>query len=133
MIKFEDKSFFSNKTNEAVINTVLSEPSFELRFKLQELLDERGIGQAPFAKMTGIRRTDIVHYCNNKFRPTVNLSHLFTMMIALRITDINEILEVRVDGSVKEQYSAESADWIATKQLPVSLQALVKENSQFNP
>ncbi|MFC0232514.1 helix-turn-helix domain-containing protein [Vagococcus entomophilus] len=133
-IKFTEDSF-SDKTNSAIKNTVLSADSMELRFKVNQLIaerrrttDGREFTQSTLAELTGIRKGDISKYCNNKFRPTINLSHLFAMMIALRVSDISEILEVRLPSEEKTKFIKQSAEWKQEGTMPSELNRLLKQN-----
>lgn len=64
----------------------------EIRFKLKEVLNERGITQKDLAEQTGLRANAISEMVNNQ-RSTINKEHAALVADALNITDMNELFE----------------------------------------
>lgn len=66
---------------------------YEIRFKLAELLEERGIGQREFSRMTGIRHPSVHEMCTNKTLrlPLDNLAAM-CQVLEVGITDIIELV-----------------------------------------
>ena len=60
----------------------------EIRFKLKEVLYERGITQKDLAERTGLRANAISEMVNNQ-RSTINREHAAIVANALEITDMN--------------------------------------------
>lgn len=111
-IKFTSASDFNAKTNERQISMVLGE-DLSLRWKLAELLEERNMQKIELSRLTGIRASTITDYVeSDKPLATVNIGHLFAIMIALRITDISEILEVSMPKETVNRFRRERRAWI---------------------
>ncbi|MGG5358250.1 MULTISPECIES: helix-turn-helix domain-containing protein [unclassified Enterococcus] len=111
-IKFTSEEDFAGSSNEILRKIVLSE-DITIRYKLKELLEERRLINSDLAKMTGIRNGTLTDYVNNKQNNRViNISHLFAMMIALRVSHIEDIIEVELPLEKVRQYKQESNDWI---------------------
>lgn len=64
-------------------------------FKLKKLLDAKGISQKEFARMTGLREATVSEICNNT-RTTINKKHLIIIMKALRITKLEDLIDLVV-------------------------------------
>ncbi|MDA1509631.1 helix-turn-helix transcriptional regulator [Bacillus cereus] len=67
-------------------------PSFAVKCKLGEIMQDRGISTQELADLTGIRPATISELCNLK-RTTVSIPHLTVIAMTLRIKDMNELLE----------------------------------------
>ncbi|MGG3561616.1 helix-turn-helix transcriptional regulator [Neobacillus rhizosphaerae] len=65
------------------------------RMKLKDLLERKGISQKELAKATGLREATISELVNDT-RSAYNKKHLLTIMEALKVTDLSEVLEVIV-------------------------------------
>lgn len=59
--------------------------------RLKELLNERGLTQAQFAEMSGLRKATISELVNNQ-RMRLEKRHLETIITTLELKDINELL-----------------------------------------
>ena len=68
---------------------------YQFRLKLKEVLNSKGISQKELSKMTGIREGTISEMANDT-RSTYNKKHLATVMDALNVTKLEDILELRV-------------------------------------
>ena len=64
----------------------------EIRFKLKEVLNERGITQKDLAERTGLRANAISEMVNNQ-RSTINREHAAIVANALEITDMNNLFK----------------------------------------
>jgi len=67
---------------------------FHLRIK--EILEKRNLTQKELAEMSGLRTASISEMANNS-RTVINKAHLAKIMDALDITDLSEILELKVE------------------------------------
>ena len=68
---------------------------YVFNLKLKEVLERKGISQKELSRMTGIREGTISELVNDS-RSVYNKKHLITIMQALNIVDLNDILELRV-------------------------------------
>jgi len=66
----------------------------ELKVKLKEVLNERGMSQVELAEKTGLTRTVISELATNR-RTSINREHINKVLQALEITDMNEMFEVK--------------------------------------
>lgn len=62
--------------------------------KLKQILEKKGVSQKDLAQQTGLREATISELVNDT-RSAYNKKHLLTIMKALKIKDLDEILEVR--------------------------------------
>lgn len=65
----------------------------ELKVKLKEVINSRGLTQAKVSEMSGVRQNIISEMSNNQ-RSSVNREHVAAVIKALGITDLNEIFEI---------------------------------------
>jgi putative transcriptional regulator len=70
--------------------------TYKFQLKIKQILAERNITQKELSAMTGIREASISELSNNS-RTVINKAHLGKIMDALDITDINEILELKIE------------------------------------
>lgn len=66
----------------------------ELKVKLKEVLNERGMSQVELAEKTGLTRTVISELATNR-RTSINREHITKVLQALEITDMNKMFEVK--------------------------------------
>lgn len=90
-----------DKTNDMVMKNLERFPSFTVRCKLGEIMQDRGISTQELSDLTGIRPATISEICNLK-RTTVSIPHLTVIAMTLRITDMNEILEFNMLPETEE-------------------------------
>lgn len=113
--------------NEMVIHTASYLEDAEIVIKLDDLLKERGITQKDLASMTGMRMGTISEIVNGK-GISFNKVQLLSIMVALRITDFGELLEIRLPEDMKKRYNEQSAEWISDKEMPLQVKEMYREN-----
>lgn len=115
--------------NEVVLDTagMLSESYF--MYKIDDLLRERGITQKELAMMTGMRVGTISELVNGK-KKGINLNkiQLVALMVALRVTKLSDILEIRIPEEQLLKYQKEQAEWILEKEMPIELKEMYRAN-----
>jgi hypothetical protein len=77
--------------------------------------------------MTGMRVGTISEIVNGK-GISFNKVQLTAIMVALRIYNYSDIIEVRLPEDIKEQYDRERKEWIDTKEMPISLKEMYRDN-----
>ncbi|MEH7117246.1 helix-turn-helix transcriptional regulator [Neobacillus vireti] len=113
--------------NDVVIGTAQYLEDADLIIKIDDLLHERGITQKDLAMMTGMRVGTISEIVNGK-GISFNKVQLTAIMVALRVYNYSDIIEVRLPEDLKEQYDRERKEWIETKEMPISLKEMYREN-----
>lgn len=98
-----------------------------VRFKLDELLIERGITQKDLAEITGLRQATISK-CINMDRISINLGHLVTFMLALQITDITDILEFEFSQKLVKTMKVNREEWLHSKEIPKGIKSFIPNN-----
>lgn len=68
---------------------------YNFNFKLKDVLERKGMTQKELSEITGIREATISEMVNDS-RSVYNKQHMFKVMDALNITDLEEILELQV-------------------------------------
>ena len=93
------------KTNELIIETLGKFPH-KVNIKLGKILKERGMTQGDLHRLTGLRIAtinELVHFKKN----SLTVAHLISIMIALRIWDIRELIEIQFEDEVVEYFRKE--------------------------
>jgi DNA-binding Xre family transcriptional regulator len=94
------------KTNTIVIETLNKFPH-KIHIKLGEILRERGLTQGDLHRLTGLRVATINELVNFK-KKSLTVAHLVSIMIALRITDIRDLIEIEFDQEVQDYFNEEN-------------------------
>lgn len=113
--------------NEVVVSTASHLEDAEIIIKVDDLLKERNITQKDLAQMTGMRVGTISDIVNGK-GISFNKVQLLSIVVALRITDFNEIFELRLPQDLKEHYEAQSTEWIQDREMPVEVKEMYRDN-----
>lgn len=113
--------------NDVVMDTAgyLEEAYFAIY--IDDLLKERGITQKDLAQMTGMRVGTISELVNGK-GISINKVQLFAIMTALRVRKMSDIYEVILPEDLDKQFETESNDWVESKDMPISVKEMYKEN-----
>ncbi|WP_409252726.1 helix-turn-helix domain-containing protein [Bacillus sp. SCS-153A] len=93
------------KTNTIVIETLEKFPH-KIHIKLGKILKERGMTQGDLHRLTGLRVATINELVNFK-KKSLTVAHLISIMAALRIWDLRELIEVEFDDEVVEYFRSE--------------------------
>lgn len=97
------------RTTETIMK-VLQKYPHKIEIKLDNILIDRNMTQFQLHKLTGIRMATISEFINGK-KGSMNFVHLVTIMAALRITDISEIISVKFDKEVEEAWKEEMSNY----------------------
>lgn len=116
-----------SNTSKVVLSTARHLEDAEFVIKLDDRLKERGLTHKEFSALSGIRIGTISEMLGGSLT-TFNKTRLITIMVALRITDITELIEIRLPADIEKQYKAESAEWIKEKRMPESVKEMYIEN-----
>ena len=114
-------------TNDIVSHTASYLSEATINIKLDDELKKRGLNQKELARMTGIRIGTISDFVNGK-GTTFNKVQIVAIMVALRITELSDLIEIQLPYDLVEQYDKESDNWKATKEMPNSVHEMYKEN-----
>jgi DNA-binding Xre family transcriptional regulator len=113
--------------NDQVWNVIKTVPDVNLAFRLEDALSKRNISQKQLSQITGIRIASINELVSGK-KSSVNFLHIIAIMIALRITDIRELIDVELDSEVKDRFNYETYGWIMDHKVPEEVNKLYKSN-----
>lgn len=117
-IQFRSSSDFTQKTNEQLKQLVTGE-EVSIRINLKELLEDRGINISKLAEITGIRNTTLGNYVKNSHTSAISLEHLLAICIALRITDLSQLIQLEVPTATKSRWTKEVKLWKQNDWQPV--------------
>lgn len=95
--------------------------------KIDELLKERNITQKDLAQMTGMRVGTISEIVNGK-GISLNKVQIFAIMVALRVTNLSDIYEIRLEPKQHDLFENESKEWLNDKEMPIAIKEMYKEN-----
>jgi len=118
----------NNHMNKVVLGTANRMEGAEIIYKIDEALKARGITQQDLAKMTGINHTNISRWVNGKTGININKVHLLAIMVALRITDVSELISVKLPSELENKYEQQRVEWISSKKLPDEVKDMFREN-----
>lgn len=107
-------------TGDTVIDILMNTKGLDINYKLNNAMKERGLSQRTLSLLTGIRQATISDMCKGS-GVQINKAHLLAIMITLRITDINEIIEIKFPEELQLQYKLESSTWKESKNVPESV------------
>lgn len=113
-----------NDVTNAVITSI---PGIKVVTKVDEAIKARGLTGAKLAKLTGLRPTTISELIKGN-RQMISKTHIVSLMIALRITDIREIIDIELDPETIATFEKEAEEWIKTKKAPESINQLYRKN-----
>lgn len=127
-IKVDHVMEFSHSLmNDVVVSTAGELNEAHIVLKLDDLLKERNLSQKDLANMTGMRVGTISELVNGK-GISINKVQILSIMVALRLTDLSQIIEIRLPDDIKSTYQAESEDWITSREMPIAVKELYTKN-----
>lgn len=122
VIKSADK-----RINNTVLNTAGKLDEAFIKFKLKDRMDERGLNQRELEAITGISVPTISNYMNGK-HGAISFVHVLSLMSALRLTKITDLIEVELTPEDAAAFIEDSEKWKETKHVPESVMAIMREN-----
>lgn len=128
MKKMSLESLIHGSVNDSILEVINSVPNLKFVSKLDEALEARGLTQAKLSVLTGLRPATISDFLAGE-KGAITKSHLITMMIALRITDVSELIGFDFDDETKKQFEQEAKEWKEHKSMPISLQEIFMKNT----
>lgn len=127
-MKFTSEKDFREVSNENTVKLILEE-ELEFNWHLKERLEERKMSGRKLSRITGIHPNVVADYVNNNMKSSsVNMEHVFAMMIALRISNSEELFSISMPHSTKIRFARERNKWIADKKLPDHLKEIERKN-----
>lgn len=126
-IKYED--VVHGAMNDSIVEVLTSIPSIRFVSKLDDALEARGMTQNKLSAITGLRQATISELINGE-RSAITKAHFLVVMIALRITDITELIDIEFDPEITEQFNKEAEQWKESKNVPTSVVELYKKNAE---
>lgn len=121
----------NSKASDVTKHVIATVPEIQIKTKLKQILDERKMSQAELGRLTGIPRNQINAFVNNKEGKSLGYHHIMAIMIALRLTDISQLLYVEMNEETVDQFNKEREMWIETRREPESINRLALENKQI--
>lgn len=112
---------------ESTKNTLSSVPNIRFVYKIDDALEKRGLTQEKLATICGLRPTTIAELVKGN-KLSINKAHIAVIMIALRITDIREIIDIEFEEPVMEKFEKESTTWINEDVIPQEIADLYAKN-----
>ena len=68
--------------------------TYEIKLKVKELIDEKGMTQKTLAQLSGIRESTISDIVRGT-RTVINFEHLSKIAEALKVNDIRELIDFK--------------------------------------
>lgn len=114
-------------TNDSVVNMLEEVKEGYIISKIDDCLVRRGLNQRDLSILTGIRIGTISEMVNGK-EASFNKNRLIAVMVALRVSSMDELIEIRLPTNIVEQYEKESTEWIETREMPPKLKNTLRFN-----
>ncbi|PTU25773.1 hypothetical protein Goe21_02170 [Bacillus phage vB_BsuM-Goe21] len=128
-IKVRDIINNSHKSaNDIILGVVSLIEDAEVIIKVDDLLKERNLSQKDLAQMTNLRTATISEFINGK-GTVLNKSKLLRIMVALQVTKIDDIIEIRLPESIKEKYILNSEQWKKKREIPFEVKEMYRNNN----
>lgn len=113
-----------NRKGSDVIKGVAGELNdAEFVVKIDDLIQARGISQRQLSDMTGIQLSYLSDFILGK-TTTINKTHLLALMSVLRVSNLSDLIEIRIPIKLEEQFELDRAEWIDNKRIPDSVNRL---------
>ena len=113
--------------NNIVMDTASHIAEASMVIKIDDLLKERGLTQKDLAQMTGMRVGTISEIINGK-GISINKVQIFAIMVALRVTNLSDILEIQFPTDLATTYNIEREEWLSDREMPISVKEMYREN-----
>lgn len=128
------KKILKESSNDLTVGVLHSVPEIRFVSKIDDALQKRGLTQAKLAVLTGLRPTTISELVNGS-RLALTKSHIASVMIALRITDIREIIDIEFAPETVEQFEKEGKAWVEEGTIPTDVENMYAEHAKelFSP
>lgn len=110
----------NTKESSVSFDKIFKENEIYCKFKLADRMKERGLTVRKLAELSGLRLATISELMNGK-KGLVNLQHIAVLMFVLRLSDINDIVEIYVNEALREKFEAEAVDWVKTGETPAEV------------
>jgi transcriptional regulator with XRE-family HTH domain len=129
MKRHDMNEILNDHSTDLMLNNLTSVPQIRFISKVDEALEARGLSQAKLAVLCGLRPNTISDIINGK-RMSLTKSHIASVMVALRITDIREILDIELAPETIEKFDTERKNWIENKVIPQEIATLYTKNAE---
>ena len=120
-LEFTSYSNFRSNTNKQTKQVIQSE-KVNFMWHLDKRLEERNMGIRGLSRLTGIPHNAIANYSNNDVSAsTLNIEHVIAIMIALRLTSMEQLVTVEMPHGTAVRFGKESSAWMETGEVPSSV------------
>lgn len=127
-VKRNDLTTRTNEETRWLLDSI--DNQIRIKTKLKQLLKERDMTQRDLVKATGIGQNIISGFVTNREGLKIGYSHIYAIMIALRLTNISELLYVEMPFEIQEQFKKEAVDWLETKQPPAEIRKIIENSTR---
>lgn len=93
------------------------------RFKLSDRLQERNLTVRKCSEITGLRLATISDLMNGN-KSSINLHHVIVLMVCLRISRFEDLVEIYIPDKIKDEFDSDSLSWITKGQLSKKVEFL---------
>lgn len=93
------------------------------RFKLADRLQERGLTVRRCSELTGLRLATISDLMNGN-KSSINLHHIIVIMVCLRISKLEDLVEIYIPDSIKDEFDEEAMNWVTKGELSKKIESL---------
>lgn len=105
LTKQTDISGINEKTNQKQRELIESVEGIRIKILLNERLKESNMTQKELSEKTGIGANMISAFCNNREGVKIGYAHIMSIMIALELSKIEQLLEVEMPEEVKGKFN----------------------------
>ncbi|MEW4131955.1 helix-turn-helix domain-containing protein [Bacillus thuringiensis] len=128
----EEKTMRLNKnvekySNDLILESIQAFPDVQLRINLDKLMNRYSLTLREIALLTGMRIATVSNIKNMKMT-TLNIAQILLLVKALRITNLNELIELEMSDETKKQFKKERKEMDRRNNLTEDMEDTIRSN-----
>lgn len=122
------------KTTGKSLDVLQEFPDIELKCKLLEIMQDRGLTFLELSELTGIKGAALSDFAKLN-RSSISVTHIIILMSVLRLTDLSELFEVDMSLETSEVFAEDRKyiDVMGTTKQQATVLELYRENKKKKP
>lgn len=117
----------NKQMNPTLIDTASGLSNAHYQFKIDDLLDLRGLTQRDLSHLTGLPLGSVSDWVSGKSN-SINKTQLIALMYALRVDNVSDLFEVHIPQETKDEFKSDREEWLKTKKMPPNVKKLYTDN-----
>lgn len=114
-------------SNDLILESIQAFPDVQLRINLDKLMNRYSLTLREIALLTGMRIATVSNIKNMKMT-TLNIAQILLLVKALRITNLNELIELEMSDETKKQFKKERKEMDRRNNLTEDMEDTIRSN-----